>query len=191
MREASEASEAQSLVPQIYLSTTTIAQFLHPISVRMGDPLYTKHPNLQLSQHIFHITNPDSSKSTQQTSVKALQDAIQENKMAPLYRHLAHPVDGILNVLGEATASQSAPLRRTSSSVSSLLPTKKPSVGVALPWDEQVYEKLKADNEEELEAIQKEEEEATEKAGETEILAAKGKRAEFWTKVGEKVRNIM
>ena len=111
--------------------------------------------------------------------------------MAPLYRHLAHPVDGILNVLGEGTASQSAPLRRTSSSVSSLLPTKKPSVGVALPWDEQVYEKLKADNEEELEAIQKEEEEATEKAGETEILAAKGKRAEFWTKVGEKVRNII
>ena len=84
--------------------------------------------------------------------------------------------------------SQSAPLRRTSSSVSSLLTTKRPSISVALPWDEQIYESLKADNEKELEAIQKEEDEATEKAGETEVLAAQGKRAEFWTKVGDKVR---
>ena len=110
--------------------------------------------------------------------------------MAPLYRHLAHPVDGILNVIGEGTVSQSTPLRRTSSSASSLLPTKRSSVSVALPWDEQIYEKLKADNEKELETIQKEEEEATEKAGETEILAAKGKRAEFWTRVGDKVRIV-
>ena len=154
----------------------------------MGDPLYTKFPNLQLSQHIFHITNPSSSKLVQQTSLKALQDAIQEHKMAPLYRHLAHPADGILNIVGEGTVSQTAPLRRTSSSVSSLLPTKRPSISVALPWDEQIYEALKADNEKELDTIQKEEEEATEKAGETEILAARGKRAEFWTRVCDKVR---
>ena len=59
---------------------------------------------------------------------------------------------------------------------------------MALPWDEALYEEIKSDNEKELEAIQKEEDEATEKAGETEIQAARGKRAEFWTRVGDKVR---
>ena len=56
------------------------------------------------------------------------------------------------------------------------------------PWDDQLYEKLKAENEEELENFQKEEEEAEEKAGETEVQAARGKRAEFWARVGDKVR---
>lgn len=59
---------------------------------------------------------------------------------------------------------------------------------MSLPWDEKLYEEIKADNEKEFEAIQKEEDEATEKAGETEIQAARGKRAEFWTRVGDKVR---
>ena len=58
---------------------------------------------------------------------------------------------------------------------------------VEFPWDEELYEKLKADNEAELETFEKEEEEAAEKAGETEIQAARGKRAEFWSRVGEKV----
>jgi 26S proteasome regulatory subunit N7 len=61
---------------------------------------------------------------------------------------------------------------------------------VSLPWDEQLFEKLNAENEKELEAIQKEEDEATEKAGETEIQGARGKRAEFWTKVGDKVNQL-
>ena len=55
------------------------------------------------------------------------------------------------------------------------------------PWDQALYEKLKAENEEELETFQKEEEDAEEKAGETEVQAAKGKRAEFWARVGDKV----
>lgn len=55
------------------------------------------------------------------------------------------------------------------------------------PWDDQLYEKLKAENEEELETFQKEEEEAEEKAGETEVQAARGKRAEFWARVGDQV----
>src|SRR2546423_1598540 len=48
----------------------------------MGDPQFAKYPDLQLSQHIFHITNPSSSKGTQRVSLKILQDAIKENKMA-------------------------------------------------------------------------------------------------------------
>ena len=51
-----------------------------------------------------------------------------------------------------------------------------------------MYEKLKRENDEELETFVKEEEEAAEKAGDTEIQAARGKRAEFWARVGDKVR---
>lgn len=110
--------------------------------------------------------------------------------MAPLYRHLAHPVDGIMNVPGEGNAQHPVTLRRTSSSATSLLATRRPSISVALPWDEKLYEELKADNEKELEAIQKEEDEATEKEGETEIQTARGKRAELWTRVGDKDKAI-
>ncbi|KAF4535224.1 Alanine aminotransferase [Lasiodiplodia theobromae] len=157
----------------------------------MGEPQYAKNPDLQLSQHIFHITNPYSSKATQDSSLKILQDAIKEHKMAPLYRHLAHPSEGILNAPGEGSTQQPVRPRRASSSIGSLLaPTKQPALNVTLPWDEKLYEELKADNEKELEAIQKEEEEAVEKAGETEIQTARGKRAEFWTRVGDKDKAI-
>jgi len=64
---------------------------------------------------------------------------------------------------------------------------------VDLPWDEALYEDLKKDNDAELEGFKKEEEEAAEKAGDTEVQAARGKRAEFWARVGDKVaiHNIM
>jgi 26S proteasome regulatory subunit N7 len=89
---------------------------------------------------------------------------------------------------GEGTTQTPTTIhRRPSSSASSMLATKNPIIEVALPWDEKLYEELKAGNEKELEAIQKEEDEATEKAGETEIQAATGKRAEYFTKIGDKV----
>lgn len=65
---------------------------------------------------------------------------------------------------------------------------RRSSVTVDFPWDDQLYEKLKAENEEELETFQKEEDEAAESAGDTEVQAARGKRAEFWARVGDKVR---
>jgi 26S proteasome regulatory subunit N7 len=107
--------------------------------------------------------------------------------MAPLYRHLAHPVEGILNAPGEGTTSQPAGPRRPSSSAGTFLATKNPALEINLPWDEKVFEELKADNEKELEAIQKEEDEAAEKAGETEVQTARGKRAECYTRIGDKV----
>lgn len=108
--------------------------------------------------------------------------------MAPLYRHLAHPTEGIMNAVGEGSSHQgTASLRRTSSSATTLLATRRPSLDVGLSWDEALYEELKADNEKELDAIQKEEDESAEKAGETEVQAARGKRAEFLTRIGEKV----
>ncbi|KAF2735820.1 26S proteasome regulatory subunit RPN7 [Polyplosphaeria fusca] len=156
----------------------------------MGDPQFAKYPDLQLSQHIFQLTNPVSSKAAKQASLKSVQDAISENKMAPLYRHLAHPVDGVLNAPGEGTTQQPTTHRRPSSSATTLLATRNPSLEVTLPWDEKLYESLKLENEKELEAIQKEEDEAAEKAGETEIQAARGKRAEYFTKTGDKEKAI-
>jgi 26S proteasome regulatory subunit N7 len=152
----------------------------------MGDVLFAKYPDLGLSQHIFQLTNPAASKSTKQASLKSLQDAIKEHKMAPLYRHLAHPVDGVLNAPGEGTSQQPTGHRRPSSAAN-LLATKNPTLDVPLSWDEKLYESLRAENEKELETIQKEEDEAAEKAGETEVQAARGKRAELYTRVGDKV----
>jgi len=153
----------------------------------MGEPLFAKYPNLQLAQHIFQLTNPTCSKSAKQASLKSVQDAIQEHKMAPLYRYLAHPVDGVLNAPGEGTAQQPTSHRRPSSSAASMLATKNPNVEIPLAWDEKLYDTLKAENEKELETIQKEEDEAVEKAGETEVQAARGKRAELYNSIGDKV----
>lgn len=69
-----------------------------------------------------------------------------------------------------------------------MIATRSPTATVTLPWDEGLYQKLKEDNDREFEEYQKEEDEAVEKAGDTEIQAARGKRAEFWARVGDKVR---
>ena len=153
-----------------------------------ADPQYAKYPNLSLAQDIFNLTNSASTPASRNVSLRKLQNAISEHKMAPLYRHLAHPSDGVLNLSGEGTTrkpSISGPRKRNAAA--SILGNKKGPVDCELPWDEDLYEKLKAENETELEAITKEEEEAAEKAGDTEVQAAKGKRAEFWARVGDKV----
>ncbi|CAF9902989.1 MAG: hypothetical protein GOMPHAMPRED_000055 [Gomphillus americanus] len=59
-----------------------------------------------------------------------------------------------------------------------------------ISWNQNLYDELKHQNDEELEAFQKEEDEAAEKAGETEVHAARGKRAEFWSRVGDKEKAI-
>jgi 26S proteasome regulatory subunit N7 len=156
-----------------------------------SDPQYAKWPLLPLAQHVFTLTNPYAARPAQQASIKSLQDAIDEHKMAPLYKYLAHPTEGILNSTGEtSSASASAPQRPLARkpSAAGMLATKGPTSGETLPWDENLYQRLKSDNDKELEEIQKEEDEAVEKAGDTEIMAARGKRAEFYAKVGDKVR---
>lgn len=153
-----------------------------------SDLLHAKWPLMPLSQHVFTVTNPYASRQSQESAAKALQDAISEDKMAPLYRYLAHPVDGVLAFSGSQTPGGSGnPLSRKSSLVG-MIATRGSLAGAALPWDEALYEKLKAENDKELEEIQKEEDEAVEQAGDTEILAARGKRADFWARVGDKVR---
>ncbi|ROW08441.1 hypothetical protein VMCG_03143 [Cytospora schulzeri] len=147
-----------------------------------SDPQYAKWPLLPLSQNVFTLTNPYASRPSQEAAVKKLQDAIEEHKMAPLYKYLAHPLEGILNVVGEGGASAPGkPLSRKSSAVG-MIATKSPTATVTIPWDEGLYQKLKEANDRELEEYQKEEDEAVEKAGDTEIMAAKGKRAEFWAR---------
>lgn len=160
----------------------------------MGDPLYMKYPDLTLAQSVFTLASPSTSTAAKKTSLQSLQDAIREHKMAPLYHYLAHPQTGKLNAAGEGTSASSggppALLRRTSSintsSIIGVLGGVKSSSGVDLPWDEQLYEELKRDNEKELEAIQKEEDDAVENAGDTEVQAARGKRAEFYARICDK-----
>ncbi|KAG0158190.1 hypothetical protein PDIDSM_5703 [Penicillium digitatum] len=128
-----------------------------------SDPQYIKFPNLSIAQHVFNLSNPACAPAIQQSSLKTLQDVILEHKMAPFYRHLAHPTEGILNNSGE---------------------------GFDFPWDEKLYQSLLEDNKKELETFQKEEDEAEEAAGETEVQAARGKRAEFWARVGDKDKAV-
>ncbi|KAM0377900.1 hypothetical protein ACHAO7_001388 [Fusarium culmorum] len=155
-----------------------------------SDPQYAKWPLLPLSQHVFTLTNGYATKNAQQASVKALQDAIAQDKMAPFYRYLAHPLDGVLNTVGEGGASAPGrPLSRKSSLVG-MIATKPAAANISLPWDEGLYNQLKEDNDRELEEIQKEEDDAVEQAGDTEVMAAQGKRAEFWARVGDKDKAI-
>ncbi|KAJ5168707.1 uncharacterized protein N7482_004301 [Penicillium canariense] len=157
-----------------------------------SDPQYIKYPDLLLAQHVFNISNPACVPSTRQASLKKLQDAIAERKMAPFYRHLAHPVEGILNNSGEGVTQHPHPHSAGSSKpliTSNMLASRTPSK-IDFPWDEQLYQSLVEDNKKELEGIQKEEDEAEEAAGETEVQAARGKRAEFWARVGDKDKSI-
>lgn len=151
-----------------------------------SDPQYIKFPDLSLAQDVFNLSNPSCSQLIRQKSLKRLQDAIKEHKMAPLYRHLAHPVEGILNSVGEG-----APLTSTAGTkpliTSNMLASRKMPQQHELLWDEQFYLSLVEENQKELAAFQKEADEAEEAAGETEVLAAQGKRAEFWARVGDKV----
>lgn len=154
-----------------------------------SDPQYAKWPLLPLAQQVFALTNPYASRTSQQQAAKNLQDAITEHKMAPFYKYLAHPTEGILNAVGEGSSSiPGKPPSRKSSAVAGMIMTKNPTSSINLAWDEALYQQLQADNEKELEEFQKEEDEAVEKAGDTEIQAARGKRADFWARVGDKVR---
>jgi 26S proteasome regulatory subunit N7 len=178
----------------------------------MGEPQYLSYPALALAQSVFSLASPYTALQTKQSSLQALQDGIRENNMAPLYAYLAHPQGGKLNAAGESGSAMLSPvlsrsntlpgqnnaasipspehmLRRTSSinapSIVGVLGGKT-DTSVELPWDEQLYEKLKAENEKALAEIQKEEDEAVESAGETEIQNARGKRAEFYARIGDK-----
>jgi hypothetical protein len=158
-------------------------------AVIMGsDPQYVKWPLLPLSQHVFTLTNAYASKQAQQAAAKALQDAITQDKMAPFYRYLAHPIEGILNTVGESASSAAGKPPSRKSSLVGMVATRAASGAVNLPWDEELYNKLKEDNDKELAGFQKEQDEAEEQAGETEVMAAKGKRADFWARAGDKVR---
>ena len=57
----------------------------------------------------------------------------------------------------------------------------------SIQWDESLYAELKKKNDDELNGYDQELEEAEEKAGESEIVEAMGKKAEFWARVVDKV----
>ena len=155
-----------------------------------SEPQYAKYPDLSLAQDIFILTNPSALQTLKQTSLKKLQDAISEHKMAPLYRYLAHPSEGYLNGSGEGSIRKPAmPSGKAVNGASGSAARRRSSQTADFPWDEALYEKLKAENEEELVGFRKEEEEAEEKAGDSEVSAARGKRAEFFARIGDRVRS--
>jgi len=159
--------------------------------VKMGsDPQYAKYPDLSLAQDVFTLTNPAAAEAPRRNALKKIQDAISEHKMAPLYRYLAHPTDGLLNSAGTGSSARPTSRSRRMSGMSAVSVKGGAVAAEALQWNEEMYEKLKKENEEELETFQKEEEEAEEKAGDTEVLAAKGKQAEFWARVCDREKAL-
>ncbi|KGM91448.1 hypothetical protein PABG_12609 [Paracoccidioides brasiliensis Pb03] len=157
----------------------------------MGSDLqYAKYPNLSLAQDIFNLSNPACPHTAQQASLKKLQSAISQHQMAPLYRHLAHPIEGILNSPGEGTTQHASAPGSKVLVTSNLLSGRKAPQKISLPWDEKLYDTLVEENKKELAALQKEEEDAAEAAGDTEVQAARGKRAEFWARVGDKDKAV-
>lgn len=156
----------------------------------MADPQFFKYPSLAIAQQVFTITNPAASKSSQDAALTGLKSSISEHKMAALYRYLAHPTTGVLNAPGDGNAKQPPQLRRGSSNAAHMLASKKTAVKVDFPWNEKHYEELKADNDKELSVIKKEEDDAVEKAGDTEVQAARAKRAEFWARVCDKEKAL-
>lgn len=91
-------------------------------------------------------------------SATSLLKSITENSSAPLFRYLVEPTTGIL------------------------------PKGSPLKWDEKLYEELKEKNEKELQEWDEKLKDAEEKAGETEVVEAMGGKAEFWTRIGDKVQ---
>ncbi|KAF8533578.1 26S proteasome subunit RPN7-domain-containing protein [Trichophaea hybrida] len=59
-----------------------------------------------------------------------------------------------------------------------------------IQWDETLYNELKKKNDDELNGYDQELKEAEEKAGESEIVAAMGKKAEFWARVVDKEKSL-
>lgn len=178
----------------------------------MGDPQYLSHPNLSLAQSVFTLASPTTDAAAKHSSLQTLQDAIREQKMAPLYAYLAHPTTGKLNTSGEsgsgsaalsptisrANTNAGAPspmhmLRRTSSinapSIVGVLGGKT-DASVSLPWDDELYNSLVEENEKELAEIQKEEDDALSRAGESEVTLAQSKRAEFYARIGDKEKAL-
>lgn len=149
-----------------------------------SDPQYNRFPNLSLAQHIFDMTNDAATTSVRGSALGALQQAINEHKMAPLYRYLAHPIDGIMNGSGEGSVSHA---KKSKKSPPAMLSRQPSSDRVTMPWDEALYVKLAKDNDDELAAIQKQQDEAEEQEGDLEVLAARGKRAELYARIGDRV----
>ncbi|RKF60303.1 putative 26S proteasome regulatory subunit rpn7 [Golovinomyces cichoracearum] len=154
-----------------------------------NEPQFAKYPLLHLAQDVFNLTNTFAPKSTQQESLKSLQDAILKYKMAPLYRYITHPHEGILNDNPTDNSHQMTSSARKSSAAG-MVASWNPMIKFDLQWDESYYEKLSKENEEALKKIMNEEKEAAEKAGDTEVQAATGQRAEYLAMIGDKERAI-
>ena len=156
-----------------------------------SDPQFIKHPNLSLAQDIFTLTNSYSTEPARQGSFRKLRDAIKENHMAPLYRYLAHPTDGILNAPGQGSARRpSGSASKRPNVAAGIVPGRRRSTDFVFPWDQGQYDSMEGENAKKLEEFEKEEEEALASAGDTDVQAVRGRRAEYRAMIGDRVRSL-
>lgn len=155
-----------------------------------SDPQFIKYPDLSLAQDIFNLTNSYSTESVRQISFRKLQDAVKEHSMAPLYRYLAHPTEGILNSPGQSSARRpSSSSARRPNIAAGMMPGRRRSTDFVFPWDQAQYESMEAENAKKLAEFEKEEAEAVASAGDTDVQAVKGRSAEYHAMIGDKVWN--
>ena len=55
------------------------------------------------------------------------------------------------------------------------------------PWDQSLFDSMESENNKKMEVFEKEEEEAVTSAGDTDVQAVKGRRAEYQAMIGDKV----
>ena len=64
---------------------------------------------------------------------------------------------------------------------------RRKSTDFVFPWDQSLFDSMESENSKKMEEFQKEEEEAVTSAGDTDVQAVKGRRAEYQAMIGDKV----
>lgn len=147
----------------------------------MSDPsdVVLPIPNLSLAQNLFTLSNPSLSRFHNDARA-ALLEGIKADEMGPWYRSLTQaPSSSTPDTQTAQASSQSS----TSAAAAAVAPT--PTV---VPFDATILEELEKKNSAALEKLDERLKHAQETEGESEISDALRGRANYLTKIGDKVR---
>lgn len=136
-------------------------------------------PNLSLAQNLFTLSNP-SLVRFHDVARAALLEGIKADEMGPWYRSLT----GQPPLTSTAESQTTQPSSQSSTSASPVAPT--PTV---IPFDATILEELEKKNSAALEKLDERLKHAQETEGESEISDALRGRANYLTKIGDKVRS--
>jgi 26S proteasome regulatory subunit N7 len=144
----------------------------------MSDPsdVVLPIPNLSLAQNLFTLSNPSLSRFHDEARA-ALLEGIQANEMGPWYRVLTQ---------APAASTSESPASQTPAQSSSSAPAAVPTATV-IPFDATILEELEKKNTATLEKLDERLKHAQETEGESEISDALRGRANYLTKIGDKV----